>query len=135
MSKAVVERWFRAFNSSSGPTPEELTKLVTPDIRFVERPNLMNPIGSDRDWNAMLAGIAAGRDLLAVQHYRIEGHIESTDTVVTRFQWSGTLAADAGAWPAGTQLHAWCTAHYSFHEGRICHIEQYDCYDQPVTPT
>jgi hypothetical protein len=28
----------------------------------------------------------------------------------------------------------WRAAHYRIVDGRIAHIEQYDCYEQPVTP-
>lgn len=134
MSQAVVERWFQAFNTSGGPSEDDIRQLVTPDVRFVERPNLVNPTGSERDLAGMLAGISVGRKLLSAQEYRIGGYLEANTVVVARFEWTGTLAIDAGAWLAGTTLHAWCTAHYRIRDGRICHIEQYDCYEQPAAP-
>jgi hypothetical protein len=53
---------------------------------------------------------------------------------VARMRWSGELAAAAGAWPAGTHMTAWCVAHYRLSAGRIVHIEQHDCYEQPSVP-
>ena len=50
-------------------------------------------------------------------------------SVVTRMRWSGELAIDAGPWPQGTTLSAWCVAHYRLAEGRIVEIEQHDCYE------
>ena len=41
------------------------------------------------------------------------------------------LAVDAGPWRAGTRMAAWCVAHYRLAAGRIAHIEQHDCYEEP----
>lgn len=56
------------------PEQDELAELVTPDVRFVERPNL------------------------------VRDHIASGDAVVMRMRWSGELAIDVGPWPAGTRM-------------------------------
>ena len=72
-----------------------------------------------------------GRQLLAWQSYEVRDHVASGDIVVTRMRWSGELAIDAGPWPAGTRMAAWCVAHYRLTAGRIVHIEQHDCYEQP----
>ena len=79
----------------------------------------------------MLAGIAQGRELLAWQAYEVRDHLARGDTVVTRMRWSGELAVDAGPWRAGTRMAAWCVAHYRLAAGRIVHIEQHDCYEEP----
>ena len=129
----VVERWLGAFDRR-WPREEELDALLAPDVVFVERPNLLSPAGSERDAAATRAGIAAGRDLLAWQAYDVRDHVASGDTVVTRMRWSGELAVDAGPWPAGTRMAAWCVAHYRLAAGRIVHIEQHDCYEQPKVP-
>jgi hypothetical protein len=50
-----------------------------------------------------------------------------------RPSWSGELAIDAGPWPKGTTLSAWCVAHYRLDGGRIAEIEQHDCYDPAGT--
>src|SRR5262245_31332740 len=128
----VVERFLAAFDGR-WPTDTELDELVAPEVRFVERPNLVNPKGGERDAAAMRAGIEAGKKLLAWQRYEVRDHVAYDDTVVTRMRWSGELAIDAGPWPKGTTLRAWCVAHYRLAEGRIAEIEQHDCYE-PVTP-
>jgi ketosteroid isomerase-like protein len=129
----VVERFLAAFDRR-WPTEEELSSLLAPDVRFVERPNLVNPAGGTRDAAALRAGLDAGRTLLAWQSYEIRDHVAAGDTVATRFRWTGELAGDAGPWPAGTRLAAWCVAHYRLRGGRIVSIEQHDCYDAPVLP-
>jgi ketosteroid isomerase-like protein len=127
----IVERFLASFDHR-WPGEEELRELLTEDVCFVERPNLVNPSGSTRDAAAMRSGLEAGRTLLAWQAYRVLGHVAAGDTVVIRLRWAGELAVDAGPWPAGTHLAAWCVAHYRLREGRIASIEQHDCYEQPV---
>jgi ketosteroid isomerase-like protein len=129
---AVVERFLAAFDRR-WPTEAELDELLAPDVRFVERPNLVSPRGGERDAAAIRAGVEAGRTLLAWQRYEVRDHVASGDVVVTRMRWSGELAIDAGPWPKGTTLSAWCVAHYRLADGRIAEIEQHDCYD-PVVP-
>jgi ketosteroid isomerase-like protein len=116
----VVERWLAAFDRR-WPTEDELAELLAPEVVFVERPNMLSPFGSERDADTMRAGIAQGSQLLAWQTYEVRDHVASDDTVVT------------GPWPAGTRLVAWCVAHYRLAGGRIVHIEQHDCYEQPST--
>jgi ketosteroid isomerase-like protein len=130
---AVVERWLAAFDRR-WPTGQELDDLLTEDVRFLERPNLVNPTGGVRDRATMAAGIEAGRALLAWQTYEPRDHVAAGDTVVTRIRWSGELAVAAGPWLAGTRLAAWCVGHYRFRDGRIALIEQHDCYEQPAPP-
>ena len=124
----VVERFLAAFDRR-WPTDEELDALLAPGVRFVERPSLVNPNGSERDAAAVRVGVDAGRGLLAWQRYEVRDHVVSGDVVVTRMRWSGELGIDAGPWPKGTRLSAWCVAHYRFEDGRIAEIEQHDCYD------
>lgn len=131
----VVERFLAAFDDR-WPTAEEIEQLVAADAVFVERPSLVSPTGSTRDRDAMVAGIDAGRALLAWQRYEVRDHVVQDDVVVTRFRWTGETAIDAGPWPAGTRLSAWCVAHYLVRDGLIAHIEQFDCYDRvPEEPS
>src|SRR5262249_34056516 len=64
----VVERFLAAFDRR-WPTEDELDELLAPGVRFVERPNLINPAGSERDLRAMRAALVRGRKLLAWQSY------------------------------------------------------------------
>ena len=128
-----VERFLACFDGR-WPTEDELATLLAADVRFVERPNLVNPAGGERDGGGMRDGIEAGRRLLARQRYEVRDHLARGDVVMTRMRWSGELAIDAGPWPKGTRLTAWCVARYRLDGGRIVEIEQHDCYDPPVPP-
>jgi ketosteroid isomerase-like protein len=130
---AVVERWLGSFDRR-WPSPQDLDELLAADIVFVERPNMLKPAGDERDGEGMRTGIEMGRKLMAWQTYEVRDHVADGDTVVTRMRWTGELAIDAGPWPAGTLLSAWCVAHYQLAGGRIVRVEQHDCYEQPVPP-
>ena len=130
----VVERFLAAFDHR-WPTERELAELLAPDVRFVERPNLVNPAGSESDAAGMRAALEQGRRLLSWQSYEVRDHVAFGDTVVTRMRWSGEIAVDAGPWPARTRMAAWCVAHYRLAAGRIVQIEQHDCYEQPAPST
>jgi hypothetical protein len=56
----IVELFLAAFDHRR-PGEEELRELRTEDIRFVERPNLVDPSGSTRDAAALRSGLEAGR--------------------------------------------------------------------------
>jgi len=127
---AVVQSWLDLF-TDRWPSEDEIRAHLTEDAVFVERPNLVAPAGGARDVAAMVRGVEAGRALLAWQRYEVRDHVEAGDLVVTRLHWSGELAIDAGPWPAGTVLRAWCVAHYRLAGDRIAHIEQHDCYEAP----
>jgi hypothetical protein len=116
------------------PEEDEIRALLAPDVRFVQRPNLVSPTGSESDLTAIVAGVSAGRQLLAWQSYEVRDHIEQDDRVVVRMRWTGELAIDAGPWTRGTLLTAWCVGYYRLEHGLITEIEQHDCYEQPVAP-
>ena len=131
---ALVERWLGSFDDG-WPTDAELGEMLTPDVRFLERPNIFNQAGSDRDRETMLRGLEVGRSLLSAQRFEALAHVVEGDVVATRMRWSGELAVDAGPFRAGTKLTAWCVAHYTLRDGRIAHIEQHDCYATPDAPS
>ena len=72
---------------------EEVAGHLADDARFLEHPNLVNPGGSDRDRAAMVAGIEAGRGLLAWQRFDDRRHDPlGEDRVLTRATWRWTRA-------------------------------------------
>lgn len=126
---AWVDAWLDAFEGPDrGPTRPEA--WLTDDAVFIEHPNAVNPAGTKRDRASMMAGVEAGRALLARQVYRDRRHlVTGPRSAVTRARWEGELAIDAGPWPAGTVLKADIAMFIDFDaDGRVQRQENFDCY-------
>ena len=111
MSQAdIIERYLSLIADPSVDV-EQIAELLDDDMRFVERPNLVNPRGSTRDVADVLASVALGRRLLESQHFEVVDHVVAGDTIATRAIWTGTPAVDAPPFPCrivhqGRLLHA-----------------------------
>jgi ketosteroid isomerase-like protein len=124
---AVVDRYL-AVVSDLDADAAALDSLLHSGVRFVEQPNLVAPVGRKRDAATALAAREHSRRLLAGHRFDVREHIVAGDRVVTRATWTGTLAIDAGPWPAGTELRAECCMVFTVRDGRIAHQENFDCY-------
>ena len=125
----VVERFLAAFDHR-WPTEAELDELLAREIRFVERPSLVSPKGSERDLAAMRAGIEAGRRLLAsavLRGARPRGERRHGRHAHALERRAGDRCRpvveghDAGARGASRTTAS--------QPGRIVEIEQHDCYE------
>src|SRR4051794_11108795 len=123
---AVVDRYL-AVVADLDAEPESLAALLDPAARFVEYPNLVAPSGRKRDVAAAGAAREHSRRLLAGHRFDVREHIVAGDRVITRAAWTGTLAIDAGEWPAGTELRAECCMVFTVRDGQILRQENYDC--------
>jgi ketosteroid isomerase-like protein len=123
----IIERYLSLIADPSGDV-ELIAELLDDDMRFVERPNLVNPRGSTRDVAQLLASVAQGRQLLAAQRFEIVDHVIAGDTIATRVVWTGTPAIDAPPYSAGSYLRADSFMHFTLRDGRIAHQENYDCF-------
>ena len=130
---AVVDAYL-AVVADLDAEPEALAALVHPEARFVEHPNLVAPLGRRRDAAAAAAAREHSRALLAGHRFDVHEHIVAGDRVVTRATWTGTLAIDAGTWPAGAELRAQCCMLVTVRDGRILRQESYDCYEPVAVP-
>jgi ketosteroid isomerase-like protein len=124
---AVVDRYL-AVVADLDAEPPVLAACLDGAARFLEHPNLVAPVGRKRDAATAAAAREHSRALLAGHRFDVHEHIVAGDRVVTRATWSGTLAIDAGPWPAGTELRAECCMVFTVRDGRILRQENYDCY-------
>jgi ketosteroid isomerase-like protein len=128
MSQAdIIERYLSLIADPSVEV-ERIAELLDDDMRFVERPNLVNPRGSTRDVAELLTSVAQGRQLLEAQHFEIVDHVVAGDTIATRVIWTGTPALDAPPFRAGSCIRADSFMHFTLRDGRIAHQENYDCF-------
>ena len=123
----IIERYLSLI-ADPGVDVERIAELLDDDMRFVERPNLVNPRGSTRDVADVLASVALGRRLLESQHFEVVDHVVAGDTIATRVIWTGTPAVDAPPFRAGSCIRADSFMHFTLRDGRIAHQENYDCF-------
>jgi ketosteroid isomerase-like protein len=124
---AVIERYLAAVTDPDA-TAADVAAFVHPDARFVEHPNSVAPCGRRRDADAALAALGHSRRLMREHRFDVQDHMVAGDRVVTRAQWSGVLAIDAGDVPAGTELRADCCIVFTVRDGRVVEQQNYDCY-------
>jgi ketosteroid isomerase-like protein len=128
---SVIERYLALI---SDPTAElaDIEALLDPEMRFVERPNLVSPNGSERDREQVVASVEVGRQLLRDQRFEVVDHVVEGDRVASRVVWTGTLAVEAPPYAAGAQLRADSSMHFTLRDGRIAHQENFDCFQAPA---
>ena len=126
----VVRRYFETV-ADLGSSPDGLRDVLHRDVRITERPNAINPRGTVRDRDGAIAGVLAGKDLLATQTIDILEMLVSGDRVAVRATWRGTVGDDAGGLPAGTELVAHIAAWLTVADGRVVEHETFDCYEPP----
>ena len=123
----IIERYLSLIADPSADV-ELISELLDDDMRFVERPNLVNPRGSTRDVAQLLASVAQGRESLEAQRFEIVDHVVAGDTIATRAVWTGTPAVDAPPFRAGSCIRADSFMHFTLRDSRIAHQENYDCF-------
>ena len=112
-----------------GRVGAELEDLFTDDVTVTEYPNLIKPSGGTAGRATMLAASRAGARLLSAQLYDVHHAAAYGNTAIMRLTWTGTVAADAGAFRAGQQLTAYIAQFITVRDGRISAIATYDCYE------
>ena len=123
----IIERYLTLIADPSVDV-ERIAELLDDDMRFVERPNLVNPRGTTRNVAELLTSVAQGRQLLEGQNFEIVDHVVAGDTIATRVVWTGTVAVDAPPYRAGSCIRADSFMHFTLRDGRIAHQENYDCF-------
>jgi ketosteroid isomerase-like protein len=124
---AVVERYL-ALVADPAAGAAALAEVCDSEMRFVERPNLVNPRGGERDLEAMLASLLLGRRLLAEQRFDVIDHTVAGERAATRTVWTGTVGEGSGPLPAGARLRADSAMFFTLRDGRIHRQENFDCF-------
>jgi ketosteroid isomerase-like protein len=100
-----------------------LERVLHPDVRISEMPNLMNRAGTESDRAAALAAFERGRGLLSSQSFEVHATVTDGDTIAARSTWRGTLAA------TGQELTAHIASFTEVRDGLIHRHATYDCYE------
>jgi ketosteroid isomerase-like protein len=102
---------------------EALARVVHPDVRIREMPNLINKEGTERDLPAAREAFQRGKELLSSQSFEIHAALAVGDTIAARATWYGTLAA------TGLELTAHIASFTQVRDGRVYRHATYDCYE------
>src|SRR5690242_5051542 len=70
-----------------------LERVLHPDARISEMPNLMNRDGTERDRATAIAAFTRGRGLLAAHSFELHSAVTDGGMIAARSTWRGTLAA------------------------------------------
>src|SRR5690349_17343269 len=111
------------FDACSTFDSTALERVLHPDVRIRELPNLMNPGGGESDRAAALAAFERGRGLLSAQSFELHCAVVDGDTIAARSTWRGTLAA------TGQELTAHIASFTEVRGGLIYRHATYDCYE------
>jgi ketosteroid isomerase-like protein len=130
---AVVERYLDLIADPAADLAA-IGELLDAGMRFIERPNLISPGGSERDAAQVLEAVVRGRELLREQRLEILDRVVAGDMLAARVRWTGTLATTAGSLPAGARLEAHSSMWFTVRGGRIVRQENYDCFTAPSPP-
>jgi ketosteroid isomerase-like protein len=109
-------------------SPEALDEVLHAAVRVIERPNAINPRGTVRDRDAVIAGFLARKRLPATQTVEVLELLVSGDRVAVRATWRGTIGEGTHAFAADTELVAHVAAWLTVADGRIQNHETFDCY-------
>ena len=80
------------FDAAAAFDTDTLARVLHPDARFSEMPNVINPAGTERDADGR-ARRSRGHELLAEQTYDVHSMLAAGDKIAARATWRGTLAA------------------------------------------
>lgn len=123
---ATLERYLKAVESFAGA--DVLREFFAPDVVQQEFPNRLFASGRRHDLAAMMAAAAKGPTLLARQTYTLKKVVAQDDQVAAEIEWSGVLRVGFGAVAAGTTMRAALGMFFTFRDGKIAEVHNYDCY-------
>src|SRR5262249_10172957 len=111
------------FDACSTFDSAALARVLHPDVRIRELPNLMNRDGGERDRARALAAFERGRGLLSAQSFDVHSAVVDGDTIAARSTWRGTLTA------TGQELTAHIASFTKMRGNLIYRHATYDCYE------
>jgi len=123
---AFLERYLRAIETFA--PPDVVRGFFAPDVLQEEFPNKLFASGRRHDLAAMLAASEKGATLLSSQRYVLKKSVSEGDDVAAEIEWTGVLKVGFGAVAAGTTMRAALGMFFTFRDGKIASIRNYDCY-------
>jgi ketosteroid isomerase-like protein len=122
----ILQRYLRAIEDFAAP--DVLRGFFTADVVQEEFPNRLFASGRRHDLAAMMAASEKGPALLSNQKYVLKKVVAEGDELAAEIEWSAVLKVGFGAVAAGTTMRAALGMFFTFREGKIASLRNYDCY-------
>jgi predicted ester cyclase len=122
----TLQRYLHAVEEFAPATA--LAAFFTDDVVQQEFPNRLFAGGRRHDLAAMLASSHKGRQILASQKYVLRNAVAEGDRLAAEIEWTGVLRSGFGTVPAGATMRAALGMFFTFRDGKIASIHNYDCY-------
>ncbi|MET0791840.1 MAG: nuclear transport factor 2 family protein [Polyangiaceae bacterium] len=100
-----------------------------PDVEQRELPNQLVRNGATRDLAALAEAGDKGKRALISEQYEVLSAVEQGDRLALEAVWTATLAVPLGSIPAGGTLRAHLGMFFTFRDGRISKLHNYDCFE------
>ncbi|MEO5681157.1 MAG: nuclear transport factor 2 family protein [Chitinophagaceae bacterium] len=98
-------------------------------IEQIEYPNLIIRSTRQRTFKNYIEGAEAGKKMLAYQHFEPTRFIETEDTVIAEYTWTGELKITTAGLQKGQVLKAHICTIFEFKDDKIFRQRNYDCYE------
>jgi ketosteroid isomerase-like protein len=122
----ILGRYLRAIEAFA--TPDVLRGFFAPDVVQEEFPNRLFASGRRHDLAAMMAASEKGTTLLSSQKYVLKKVVAEGAEVAAEIEWSGVLKVGFGTVAAGATMRAAIGMFFTFRDGKIAAMRNYDCY-------
>jgi hypothetical protein len=103
--------------------------VLHPEFMQVDYPNLIVATTRERNFRKLMEGVAAGRRMLANQHFHHRSLFETGDTVFAEYYWTGELKVKAGRLHRGHILKANICSIIQLKSGKIFRQSNYNCFE------
>ncbi len=110
-------------------TRGDVASHFCPDVEQRELPNQLVKNGATRDLAALMASGEKGKQVLVSENYEIVSALEQGDRLALEAIWTGILAVPLGSIPAGGTMRAHLGMFFTFRDGRIATLHNYDCFE------
>jgi ketosteroid isomerase-like protein len=122
----LLRRYLRAVETFA--PREVVAEFFTDDAVQREFPNRLFAGGREHDIRTMMANYDKGRELLSEQTYVLRKAVVQGDEVAAEIEWSGVLRVGVGSLAAGASMRAAIAIFFTFRDGKIASLRNYDCY-------
>ena len=122
----LLNRYLRSIEAFA--PPDVLATYFTKDAVQLEFPNRLFPAGRRHDLATMMTASEKGAQILSSQQYVLRNAVAQGDEVAAEIEWTGVLRTGFGQLEAGATLRAALGMFFTFREGRIASVRNYDCY-------